>query len=54
MTLQRLEAEARAVRLSGADRKWTQLNAILDHPLMTVFLRQPPQAHHFHRATRHA
>ncbi len=35
MTLQRLEAEARAVRQSGTDRKWTQLNAILDHPLMT-------------------
>jgi superfamily II DNA or RNA helicase len=35
LTLQRLEAEARSVRLSGTDAKWMQLNAILDHPLMT-------------------
>ena len=35
LTLQRLEAEARSVRLSGTDTKWMQLNAILDHPLMT-------------------
>jgi len=35
LTLQRLESEARQVRFSGTDTKWTQLNAILDHPLMT-------------------
>ena len=35
LTLQRLEAQARAVRLSGTDAKWKQLNEILDHPLMT-------------------
>lgn len=35
LTLQRLEVEARSVRLSGTDTKWMQLNAILDHPLMT-------------------
>ena len=34
LTLQRLEGEARRVRSSGTDTKWTQLNAILDHPLM--------------------
>ncbi|MBL8066791.1 MAG: SWF/SNF helicase family protein, partial [Chthonomonadaceae bacterium] len=28
-------AQARAVRLSGKDTKWTELNTILDHPLMT-------------------
>jgi len=33
--LKELEAQARAVRLSGVDAKWTELNAILDHPLMT-------------------
>ena len=35
LTLQRLEGNARAVRLSGTDAKWKQLNDILDHPLMT-------------------
>jgi SNF2 family DNA or RNA helicase len=35
LTLQRLEAQARALRQSGADTKWRELNAILDHPLMT-------------------
>ena len=35
LTLQRLEAAARAVRLSGTDTKWLQLNTILNHPLMT-------------------
>jgi SNF2 family DNA or RNA helicase len=35
LTLQRLEAQARALRQSGTDTKWTQLNDILDHPLMT-------------------
>jgi superfamily II DNA or RNA helicase len=35
LTLKRLEAQARAVRLSGKDTKWTELNTILDHPLMT-------------------
>jgi hypothetical protein len=35
LTLQRLEGNARAVRLSGTDTKWKQLNDILDHPLMT-------------------
>jgi superfamily II DNA or RNA helicase len=34
LTLQRLEAEARALRQSGTDTKWRELNAILDHPLM--------------------
>jgi superfamily II DNA or RNA helicase len=34
-TLQRLEAQARELRRSGLDRKWTELDAILDHPLMT-------------------
>jgi len=33
-TLKRLEIQARAVKLSGTDTKWTELNAILDHPLM--------------------
>ena len=31
LTLQRLETQARAVRLSGTDTKWKQLNEILDH-----------------------
>ncbi len=35
LTLKRLEAKARAVRLSGRDTKWTELNQILDDPLMT-------------------
>jgi superfamily II DNA or RNA helicase len=34
-TLQHLEAQARELRRSGLDRKWTELDAILDHPLMT-------------------
>ena len=34
-TLSRLEAQTAALRRSGADTKWTQLNSILDHPLMT-------------------
>ncbi len=34
-TLSRLEAQALALRRSGTDTKWTQLNDILDHPLMT-------------------
>ena len=34
-TLDRLEAQAAALRRSGTDTKWTQLNGILDHPLMT-------------------
>ena len=29
-----LETQARTVRRSGLDRKWTQLETILDHPLM--------------------
>lgn len=33
--LQQLETQARTVRLSGIDAKWTELNSILDHPLMT-------------------
>jgi hypothetical protein len=33
--LHRLEAQARELRRSGQDRKWTELDAILDHPLMT-------------------
>ena len=32
--LRRLETQARAVRRSGVDTKWSQLNTILDHPLM--------------------
>jgi superfamily II DNA or RNA helicase len=32
--LKQLEAQARAVRLSGVDAKWTELNSILDDPLM--------------------
>jgi superfamily II DNA or RNA helicase len=35
LTLKQLEAKARAVRLSGRDTKWTELNQILDDPLMT-------------------
>jgi superfamily II DNA or RNA helicase len=35
LTLQRLEAQSRALRQSGSDTKWRDLNAILDHPLMT-------------------
>ena len=34
-TLKRLEEQARAVRLSGTDTKWTELNSVLDDPLMT-------------------
>ena len=34
-TLGRLEAQAATLRRSGTDTKWTQLNGILDHPLMT-------------------
>ncbi len=33
-TLRELEGKAAALRRSGADTKWTQLNGILDHPLM--------------------
>ena len=33
--LGRLEARARALRRSGADAKWLQLDGILDHPLMS-------------------
>ncbi len=32
--LRRLEKQARELRRSGLDTKWTQLNTILDHPLM--------------------
>ena len=34
-TLRGLEAYAAKLRCSGTDTKWTQLNGILDHPLMT-------------------
>jgi SNF2-related domain len=34
-TLRRLEAQARELRRSGLDRKWTELETVLDHPLMT-------------------
>ena len=34
-TLGRLEKRARALRRVGNDAKWTELNSILDHPLMT-------------------
>ena len=34
-TLRRLEASARTLRRAGNDAKWTELNGILDHPLMT-------------------
>ena len=34
-TLGRLETRARALRRSGADAKWLQLDGILDHPLMS-------------------
>ena len=34
-TLKRLEAQAKALRQSGVDAKWVQLDSILDHPLMT-------------------
>ena len=34
-TLRGLEAHAAKLRRSGTDTKWTQLNGILDHPLMT-------------------
>ncbi len=33
-TLRRLEDQARALCRSGTDTKWTELNSILDHPLM--------------------
>lgn len=33
-TLARLEKQARDIRRSGTDTKWTQLNSILDDPLM--------------------
>ena len=32
--LRQLETQARDLRRSGVDTKWTQLNTILDHPLM--------------------
>lgn len=35
VTLKGLETQARRVRRSGNDTKWTQLNSILDDPLMT-------------------
>jgi SNF2 family DNA or RNA helicase len=34
-TLRQLESQAAALRRSRTDTKWTQLNDILDHPLMT-------------------
>src|SRR5262249_29253367 len=34
-TLRRLEGQAAALRRTRTDTKWTQLNDILDHPLMT-------------------
>ena len=34
-TLRRLETQASALRYTGTDTKWTELNGILDHPLMT-------------------
>jgi superfamily II DNA or RNA helicase len=34
-TLRRLEAQAWELRRSGHDRKWTELETVLDHPLMT-------------------
>ena len=34
-TLSGLEARARTLRRAGNDAKWTELNGILDHPLMT-------------------
>src|SRR5262249_307533 len=34
-TLRRLEGQAAALRRSRTDTKWTHLNDILDHPLMT-------------------
>jgi superfamily II DNA or RNA helicase len=34
-TLRRLEGQAAALRRTGTDTKWTELNDILDHPLMT-------------------
>ena len=34
-TLRGLEASARALRQAGNDAKWTELNGILDYPLMT-------------------
>ena len=34
-TLAGLESRARALRRAGNDAKWTELNSILDHPLMT-------------------
>jgi len=33
-TLKRIEVQARAVKNSGTDTKWTELNQILNHPLM--------------------
>lgn len=33
-TLKKLEEEAKRVKLSGIDRKWTELEQILDNPLM--------------------
>ena len=35
VTLRRLEAQARELRRSGHDRKWTELESVIDHPLMT-------------------
>ena len=34
-TLRQLETRARTLRRAGNDAKWTELNGILDHPLMT-------------------
>ncbi len=34
-TLRQLETQAATLRSAGADTKWTELNGILDHPLMT-------------------
>ena len=34
-TLRQLETQAATLRSTGADTKWTELNGILDHPLMT-------------------
>jgi superfamily II DNA or RNA helicase len=33
-TLKQLEAQAKALRQSGVDTKWVELNSVLDHPLM--------------------
>ena len=44
----------RRVRRSGTDTKWRELQSILDEPLMIDAAGQPAQAHHLHRAPRHA